>query len=431
MGNAHDLGMITGTFFEITMQKLKYSYIARQPILDRKQKTIGFELLFRDGPNNTFPDIDPDLATNRLLSEHFLATHYSTIGDKLGFVNFPYQSLINKVPTLFPKENLVVEVLESCEPTLELLESIKSIADAGYQIALDDFVPHKAWLPFLPYVSIIKIDVQQTPMDKAQRIIEKLENKNIIFLAEKVETYEEFEQAKKIGFDQFQGYFFSRPQLIRRKQIKPSFLTVVQLCKEIANKQINFDELERLISLDVTLSYKLLTFVNSSYLIRAKIKSFKQALVYLGEDRLRKFISLVAITSTQDDKPDSLYSLSVQRAKFCELILQDMGSENEQGAGFLTGIFSLLDSLFDQPLADLVEQMPIDHQVKSALTEGTGTLGDVLKLVVSYESANWDEVITLRDKLHLHDERLSKHYDTAIQWTEELITLQPDATQTA
>jgi EAL and modified HD-GYP domain-containing signal transduction protein len=408
------------------MQNLKYSYIARQPILDSEQKTVGYELLFRDGPNNTFPDIDPELATNRLLSEHFLATHYSTIGDKLGFVNFPYQSLVNLVPTLFPKENLVIEILESCEPTAELLAAIKKMSQAGYTIALDDFVPRKEWLPFLPYTSIIKIDIRQYSLKKAQALIERLRPHNITFLAEKVETYEEFELAKQVGFDQFQGYFFSRPQLIRRKQIKPSFLTVVQLCKEIANQDINYDELERLISLDVTLSYKLLTFVNASYLIRSEIKSFKQALVYLGEERLRKFISLVAITSTQDDKPDSLYSLSIQRARFCELLLSDMKTNLDEGLGFLTGMFSLLDSLFDQPLEELVEKMPIDHMVKSALVTKQGTLGNILSLVKAYENADWMTVIAYRDKLEVSDEKLAKHYDDAIKWTEDLLAIESE-----
>ncbi|WP_234496101.1 EAL and HDOD domain-containing protein [Vibrio maritimus] len=405
---------------------MKYSYIARQPILDSDQKTVGYELLFRDGPNNTFPDIDPELATNRLLSEHFLATHYSTIGDKLGFVNFPYQSLVNMVPTLFPKDNLVIEILESCEPTAELLSAIKKMSQAGYTIALDDFVPKKEWLPFLPYTSIIKIDIQQYSLKKAQTLIERLKPHDIIFLAEKVETYEEFELAKEVGFNQFQGYFFSRPQLIRRKQIKPSFLTVVQLCKEIANSDINYDELERLISLDVTLSYKLLTFVNASYLIRSEIKSFKQALVYLGEERLRKFISLVAITSTQDDKPDSLYSLSIQRARFCELLLKDINSNIDEGLGFLTGMFSLLDSLFDQPLEELVEKMPIDNLVKAALVTKQGTLGNILSLVKAYESADWTTVIALRDKLEISDDKLARYYDDAIKWTEDLLAIESE-----
>lgn len=330
------------------------------------------------------------------------------------------------VPTLFPKDNLVIEILESCEPTAELLSAIKKMSQAGYTIALDDFVPKKEWLPFLPYTSIIKIDIQQYSLKKAQTLIERLKPHNITFLAEKVETYEEFELAKEVGFNQFQGYFFSRPQLIRRKQIKPSFLTVVQLCKEIANSDINYDELERLISLDVTLSYKLLTFVNASYLIRSEIKSFKQALVYLGEERLRKFISLVAITSTQDDKPDSLYSLSIQRARFCELLLKDINSNIDEGLGFLTGMFSLLDSLFDQPLEELVEKMPIDNMVKAALVTKQGTLGNILSLVKAYESADWTTVIALRDKLEISDDKLARYYDDAIKWTEDLLAIESE-----
>ncbi|WP_237485540.1 EAL and HDOD domain-containing protein [Vibrio hippocampi] len=405
---------------------MKYSYIARQPILNREQNTVGYELLFRDGPNNTFPDIDPELATNRLLSEHFLATHYSTIGDKLAFVNFPYQSLVNLVPTLFPKDNLVIEILETCEPTQELLQAVRKMHHAGYTIALDDFIPKKEWLPFLAYTSIIKIDIRLYSLQKAQKLIQRLAPYDIEFLAEKVETHEEFEQAKEMGFSKFQGYFFSKPQLIRRKQIKPSFLTVIQLVKEISKTELDYDELERLISIDVTLSYKLLTFVNSSYLIRSEITSFKQAFIYLGEDRVRKFISLVAITSTQDDKPDTLYNLSIQRARFCQLLVNDIDRSIDDGLGFLTGMFSLLDSLFDQPLIELVEKMPINSLVKVALVTGQGKLGHMLSLVKAYEVAEWDKVSGLCNKLKLNDEQLAKHYDASIKWTEDLLTIEPD-----
>ncbi len=199
---------------------MKYSYIARQPILDKSKKTVGYELLFRDGPKNTFPAIDPEHATSRLLSDHFLSTHYATLGDKLGFVNFPYQSLINKVPTLFPADRLVIEILEDCEPTSDLLDAVKEMAALGYKIALDDFVPSKEWRAFLPFVSIIKFDIQAISLDKAQLFIDRLSNSNIQFLAEKVETHEEFARAKKMGFDYFQGYFFSKPEMIQRKSYR-------------------------------------------------------------------------------------------------------------------------------------------------------------------------------------------------------------------
>ncbi|USD42084.1 HDOD domain-containing protein [Vibrio sp. SCSIO 43135] len=402
---------------------MKYSYIARQPILDRDKKTIGYELLFRDGPKNTFPDIDPDEATSRLLSDHFLSTHYSTLGDSVGFVNFPYQSLLNRIPTLFPSDNLIVEVLEDCEPTAELLEAIKEMAQAGYKIALDDFIPSPEWKAFLPYVSIIKFDIRQVSIDKAQAFIQKLSGTKIEFLAEKVETYQEFNQAKDAGFHYFQGYFFSKPEIIQRKALEPSFLTVIQLCKEVAREDMDYRAIEELVAQDVSLSYKLLTFVNSSAHVSTQIQSFKQALVYLGEQKLRKFISLVAIASTQEAKPDYLYGLSIQRARYCELICARCDSHIEEGSAFLAGMFSLLDSLLDRPLESLVEEMPIDEAVKSALTSGEGLLGDILFLTRAYERADWESVASVNQRLKLSDDTLKECYDDAVRWTAELLSV--------
>ncbi|MDF4716173.1 HDOD domain-containing protein, partial [Vibrio parahaemolyticus] len=201
---------------------------------------------------------------------------------------------------------------------------------------------------------------------KAAIFIQALSPFKIDFLAEKVETYEEFEQALEAGFNYFQGYFFSKPEMIQKKRLNPAFLTVIQLCKEIADKPIDFNEVERLFSIDVTLSYKLLTYVNSGYTLTTKIKSFRQALIYLGEERLRRFISLVAIASVQEDKPDSLYSLAIQRARMCELLLSQMNTRYDPGQAFLTGMFSLLGSLLDQPLSDVIEDIPVDEDIKLA-----------------------------------------------------------------
>ncbi|MGC9462590.1 EAL and HDOD domain-containing protein [Vibrio genomosp. F10] len=401
---------------------MNYSYVARQPILDRDRKTIGYELLFRDGPNNCFPEIDSNLATSRLLSDHFLSTHYSTLGEHLGFVNFPYQSLINRVPSLFPVDNLVVEVLEDCLPTDELLEAIKDMARQGYKIALDDFVPSKEWKAFLPYISIIKFDIRALPIAKTRVFIEKIKDTKIRFLAEKVETHEEFEQAKEAGYHYFQGYFFSKPEIIQRKALEPSFVTLIQLCKEVAKDDINYASIEDLVSSDLTLSYKLLTFVNASSTVSSKITSFRQALVYLGKERLRKFISLVAIASTKESKPQYLYGLSVQRARFCELLFTHHTSEVAEGSAFLTGMFSLLDSLLDQPLEELVEAMPIEEEVKEALCHGSGVLGQILLLVKAYEKADWSKVAEMTEELGLESDKVNLSYDESLKWTADLFS---------
>ncbi|ARP38642.1 EAL and HDOD domain-containing protein [Vibrio syngnathi] len=400
---------------------MKYSYVARQPILDADKKTIGYELLFRDGPKNTFPEVEPELATSRLLSDHFLSTHYNTLGDKLGFVNFPYASLVNLVPTLFPKESLVVEVLEDCEPTDELLEAIITIYDAGYTIALDDFVPSKAWKRFLPYVSIIKFDIRLISIAKASTFMNTLKDLNIEFLAEKVETHEEYQEAIQAGFNYFQGYFFSKPEMIQTRALNPAFLTIVQLLKEIANDPINFAEVERLITLDMTMSYKLLSYVNSAGGSSTPIRSFHQALVYLGEQKLRKLVSLVAIASAKEDKPDSLYGLAVIRARQCELLVKKMNVKVEPGQAFLTGMFSLLDSLFDLPLEKVLDSVPIDDEIKQALIQRKGVLGAILAMVIAYEQARWDEVTRIRKLLKLNEAELGQAYDEATSWTQDLL----------
>jgi EAL and modified HD-GYP domain-containing signal transduction protein len=401
---------------------LKYSYVARQPILDADKKTIGYELLFRDGPKNTFPEVEPELATSRLLSDHFLSTHYNTLGDKLGFVNFPYASLVNLVPTLFPKESLVVEVLEDCEPTDELLEAIITIYDAGYTIALDDFVPSKAWKRFLPYVSIIKFDIRLISIAKASMFMNTLKELNIEFLAEKVETHEEYQEAIQAGFNYFQGYFFSKPEMIQTRALNPAFLTIVQLLKEIANDPINFAEVERLITLDMTMSYKLLSYVNSAGGSSTPIRSFHQALVYLGEQKLRKLVSLVAIASAKEDKPDSLYGLAVIRARQCELLVEKMNVKVEPGQAFLTGMFSLLDSLFDLPLVKVLDSVPIDDEIKQALIQRKGVLGAILAMVIAYEQARWDEATRIRKLLKLNEAELGQAYDEATSWAQDLLS---------
>ncbi len=406
------------------MYILKYSYFARQPILDIDKKTIAYELLFRDGPNNSFPDIDPNLATSQLLSDHFLTAQQDAIGDKLGFVNFPYLSLINEVPALFPAKSLVVEILEDCQPTEELLNAVRSLAKQGYKIALDDFVPSKEWRAFLPYVSIIKFDIRIVPIEKAKLYIQKLAKTKIEFLAEKVETLQEFEQAKQAGFKYFQGYFFSKPEVIQKKSLEPSLLTVIQLITEVANSELDLVKIEDLIAKDVTLSYKLLSFVNSSYLITKKIESFRQALIYLGEERLRKFISLVSISTTKDDKPDYLYTLSMQRAKFCQMIAQCPSMKVSSSQAFLTGMFSLLDSLLDRPLKQIVDEMPIEETVTNALLEHQGKLGTLLRLVKAYEKAEWDKAAIYTEQLKLNEDQIAKAYEESVKWTAELLDVE-------
>lgn len=401
---------------------MKYSYFARQPIIDINKKTIGYELLFRDGHKNCFPNIDTNLATIKLLSENILTTQNDMLEGLLGFVNFPYQSIIDDIPFLFQPKTFIIEILEDCQPTNELLEKVKKLSKHGYTLALDDFTPKKEWLVFLPYIDIIKFDIRIFPIDKAQNLISQMNGSKIKFLAEKVETFAEFEAAKEAGFSYFQGYFFSKPEVIKRKTLESSTFSIIQLLSEISKLELDIDAIEKIISRDVTLSYKLLRFVNSLISLTREIQSFRQALVYLGEKSLRGFISLVIVTSTPDDKPQALYSLSIQRAKFFEILAPKIDSKLQSNHAFLTGILSLLDCLLDKPLAIIISEIPIDFVIKMALLEREGILGSLLKLVSAIEHVQWQEVDTMRRKLNLSDNDIFEAYNKAISWTNSVMS---------
>lgn len=400
-----------------------FSYIARQPILNRNKQTIGYELLFRDGPDNCFPNIGDEQATNRLLNDNFFSSagEAQLTSGKRAFVNFPYSSIVSGTPLLFPKQSFIIEILENCEPTDELFEAVKKLHQRGYTLALDDFIPNKQWTRFFPYIHIIKFDIRIISIEKAARFIQFYKEKTKLrFLAEKVETQEEYQQAYDAGFDLFQGFFFSKPEMIQRKSLKPSSLTTLRLFKEICVTDVDFDKIEEIIATDLTLSYKLLRHVNALTSMRSKpVTSFKQALIFLGEDQLRRFVTFVATSHAVEKKPQSLYNLSLQRAHFCEQLYRTRVPKDNGNQAFLTGLFSLLDSLLDQPLEELIELLPLSEQVKLALTKRAGPLGAILNLTDAYDQANWLLVRKYSTALKINESSIADYYLESVKWSTE------------
>lgn len=395
----------------------KLAYVARQPILDCNLDVFGYELLFRDSEQNSFPQISSEEATTKLMFEQCFKDCDSVLGNKLGFINFSNRNLLEKLPLLLPKEKVVIEILEDCQPTAALLEAVVDMKNQGYTLALDDFVPSPEWKSFLPYIDIIKFDIKALPLDKLKILISKMNGFGITFLAEKVETYEEFEHALSIGFELFQGYFFSKPQVIKRRTITPSEQSVLKLCTITAHEEINYKELELIFSSDVSLSFHLLRFVNSARVVNP-IKSYSQALIFLGDDNIRRFVSLVALVSVSEKKPDSLYSLSIQRARFCELICQHVPEKIDSSEAFLVGLFSLLDALFDHDFKDIVRQLPISAELKSALVNGNGLFGQFLSLAKACEVGDWDSVSNISSELFLNEDVVLSTYRMAINWSD-------------
>ncbi|ENY72230.1 sensory box/GGDEF family protein [Aeromonas diversa CDC 2478-85] len=398
-----------------------YSYVARQPILDAQQRTHAYELLFRDSLSNVFPDISSSTATTQLVVEQFLHQNIDQLlAGKVGLINFTHELLLSGLAECLPQDKVIIEILEDTAPDEALLQKVIELKGLGYHLALDDFTLDPGWEPFLPYIELIKFDLRSTSMLQIRRFIHQHRHLALTYLAEKVETQEEFERAKAAGISLFQGYFFSRPELVKRASLKPSQLVVMQLLHAVNQPEIDLNRVERLLSQDISLSLKLLRYVN--YLKRGAgaISSFRQAAIYLGNAQLRRFVALVAAGNAGVGKSDELYQMSLIRARFCELLAESQGQTGTSEA-FMAGLFSLLDVLMEQPMVSLLESIPLAPAIKAALLERQGPLGIYLQTAEACEQADWPAQARYATTLRMSDETLSQNYLTSTIWVSQLM----------
>jgi EAL and modified HD-GYP domain-containing signal transduction protein len=325
---------------------------------------------------------------------------------------------------MFPKEKTVVEILEDVRPEKDVIDACREMADRGYCLALDDFFFRPEYMPLVSLARIVKIDFRLTPPEEICGLVNKLSHNDLNLLAEKVETHEEFQNALEMGFVYFQGYFFSRPQILKGRDIQTSKATLVQIMAEISREDFEFRELEKFISRDVGISYKLLRYINSAYFGTVEnISSIKQAAVLLGERELRRFLCLTAMTKLASDKPNELLRASIIRAKFCELMGGNGGYTVKPSALFTLGLFSLIDAMMDDSMENLMEKLPLSEGIKDALIYGRGDLNHYLRLVVCYEKGDWDGVTEMASILGLGEEDLPRHYVDSVYWADSFMVI--------
>lgn len=399
-----------------------YAYIARQPIYDANKTLYGYELLFRDGETNSFPNIDGDEATSRLITEHHLMVGVETItAGTLAFINFSADTLIHHFPTSIRANSTVIEVLETVALSDELLYACRDLHAKGYQLALDDHDFDPKWDIFLPYTTYIKVDIQQFNMLQISKYIKRIQPYNITLLAERVETAEQFEQLKLIGFTLFQGYWFAKPEMLKHKQLNSNQLTLVQLVSEAAAETLNFNKLSALVERDLALSYKLLRFINNSAFSKQQpIESLKLAMAYMGESELRKFLALFALSNLTHGDKDVLLMQSLVRAKCCEQLSALNCPTESPTLAFMTGLFSMVDSLLSMPMQQVLQQLPLPPSITEALLHDRGQLGYYLKIIVAYEETAWSSVNNLAEKMTTQPD-MAKIYQTAVAWAQEIL----------
>ena len=396
------------------------AFIGRQAILDQRKNVYAYEILFRSGLKNAFdPNLDGNVATQSVMVNAMLDFGMNKlVSDKHAFINFTEQNLLSRAPKLLPAENVVVEILETVQPTPEILEVVQELKKEGYKIALDDFVLLPGYEPLIEMADIIKVDFRITTDPKERKKLREVLPKHVRLLAEKIETEEEFQQALAYGYVLFQGYFFCKPAILHQKRLTSNALSKVRLLREINRQNVDFSSIAGVISSDTNLVHKLLTYINSAGIgLTNHVSNLKQATVLLGASGVRRWVTLVSLQTFSEDKPPELFTLSLLRAKFCELIATDIKRPGlTPDTGFLLGIFSLLDVLLSLPMEDVLKEVALSDELNAALLGEDNDLRHLLDLVIAYEKGDWDAVITCCDSVKLPVDHLKPTYDKVLEW---------------
>lgn len=402
-------------------------FAARQPIFDIEKSVYAYELLFRDSLVNAFPQgICDTEATSKMIEGLQFNLGLDTLANnKPAFINFTHDTLLDRYPLLLPKEQVVVEILETVKPGKKLLEACQELKAKGYTLALDDYEHQEVWKHFYPLVDIIKIDYKLTPLDEIKQILEALKPfPHIKLLAEKVENYDEFNQAVELGFVYFQGYFFSRPEVIQSRNLTPSHTAIANLMAELSAPDPDLEKSVQVFESDVNLSFKLLRYAQSPlFKRRSEISTIKQAVVMLGHDELKRFASLMFSAQFSNDKPAELTVMSLLRARFCESVANLPGQSEDKSSAFLVGLLSLIDAMLDAELVELLEKLPLAETIKETLCNKKGKLALYLHLVCAFEQADWKQAQKIADHLALELDSVEGQYKEALAWVDERLDL--------
>lgn len=393
-------------------------FVARQPIFDIHNNVVAYELLFRNGDKNYFEGTDGDSATLNVISNAFYSFGIKGVtGGKKAFINFTEKLLKEEVATILSPEDVTIEILENIEPTKEVIESCRKLKQKGYIIALDDFVFNEKYRELIFCADIIKVDFSITKGNERNKVFSDVNLKKIKFLAEKVETIEEFNEAKRLGYSLFQGYYFSKPIILRRNDIPANEIIGLKIMKKLNKKNVTLEELEELITRDVALSYKLLKLINSpAFAFKNRINSINNSIALIGQEELIKWLYVILMGNMKKGRNDELVNLSLVRAKFAENIFIKSGMSTKAFMGYITGMLSLMESILNFSMDSIISELSLPEDVNDALKGKDNYLGLVMKLIISYEKGDWDEVFNYTKLLNIDSNIIGDSYFDALSW---------------
>jgi EAL and modified HD-GYP domain-containing signal transduction protein len=352
-----------------------------------------------------------------------------TMTDSLpAFMNCTREFLLQDYLTLMPRELVVGEILETVPPDAEVLDACRRMKQLGYRLALDDYCDLPEMRPLLEFADFVKIDVLLMSEGEQKDVLERCRSRGIPAIAEKVETDRQFQSCRELGYDYFQGYFFCRPQIVGRRSVPANKAIYLELLQAANEPVFNLLRISTIFKRDVSLSYRLLRYLNSAaFAFRAEIHSIPHALSLLGEHAMRKWISLVSVAALGDEVADSLLRLPLLRAMFCELIGQKVGMLRESNELFLLGLLSVMDALLNVPMGVVLQDIKVDAEIAKALQGRDSRYRPIFEVVLDYESGTWGQLAESCRRIGLHENFLPDLYLRSVSWVSEILAEVPVA----
>ncbi|HEY3971381.1 MAG TPA: HDOD domain-containing protein [Candidatus Sulfotelmatobacter sp.] len=393
-------------------------YVARQPIFDREENVFGYELLFRDGLENTFHG-DTDEASRATLDRSLLMGLDILCDGRRAFVNCTRDTLVKGLVTLLPSTTTVVEVLETVAVDSEVIRACQSLKQSGYMIALDDYVANDPRAALAEIADIIKVEMQLTTEEERAGLIRRFGPWRCRMLAEKIETHAEFQRAKDMGFEYFQGYFFRRPEIMNTRDMPANRMNYLRMLQEVSRPELNLKELEKLVKAEASVCYRLLRYLNSAIFgFQQHIQSVRHALAVLGERDARRWVRLVAAVGAGQEKTTDLVLSALVRGRFGELLAPRVA--HGESDLFLLGLLSLIDAMLEMPMAEVLDRIPVDQPTKSVLLGQPSVLRPVFQLMLAHESGDWEAAEELSRSVKLDSEEIAGYYWQAQQWARQV-----------
>lgn len=393
-------------------------YVARQPIFDREEKVFGYELLFRDGLQNAFHG-DTDEASRATLDRSLLMGLDVLCDGRRAFVNCTRDTLIKGLVTLLPSTTTVVEILESVRPDPDVFTACRNLKEAGYLIALDDYVAEDPRKPLADLADIIKVEMKLTTEQERAALMKQFGPWRCRMLAEKIETHADFIHARDQGFVYFQGYLFRRPEMLSTRDMPAHRLNYLRMLQEVSRPDLDLPELEKLIKSEASVCYRLLRYLNSAaFGFRSEIHSVRHALSLLGERDLRRWVRLIAAVGAGQERTSDLVLSALVRGRFGELLAPHVSRGDSDL--FLMGLLSLIDAMLEMPMADVLEKIPLDHATKAVLLGQPSALRPVFQLMLAHESGEWEAAASLSASLQLNPEDVANFYWQSQEWARKL-----------